>query len=58
MNSYVLFCYDGRNWCEYTSNTSLKALKNMIAEQRNDNGLRCAMYIRNNTRIVKRYKAV
>lgn len=58
MNNYVLFCYDGSNWHEYKSSNSLKGLKKMVDEQRNDNGLRCAMYIRSNTRIVKRYKAI
>jgi hypothetical protein len=36
MNNYVLFCYDGSNWHEYKSSNSLKALKKMVEEQRNE----------------------
>jgi hypothetical protein len=58
MNNYVLFCYDSstKMWCEYKTSKNLKALKNYVAEQRNEHYLRCEMYIRSNTRIVKRYK--
>ena len=60
MNNYVLFCYDSSTdiWCEYKTSKNLKALKNYVAEQRNEHYLGCEMYIRSNTRIVKRYKAI
>ena len=60
MNNYVLFCYASSTdmWCEYKTSKNLKALKNYVAEQRNEHYLRSEMYIRSNTRIVKRYKEV
>jgi len=57
---YTLFCYDksADMYCEYKSFDTLKGSKKYVDDSRNENYLLGKMYIRSNTRVVKRYNEI
>ena len=57
---YELYAYDKQSdmYCYQKSFETLKRAKEYVEEQRNEDSLSCKLYIRADSRILKRYDSV